>query len=259
MQSKILSCHLGPEISPEHFISEHFFMYLIEGSITAYDGKDTYTVHPGEITIARKNHFVRYTKHSVNNVFRKVIIAFDKPFLEYFLERHPVESIASENTGAFITLPDTPRISNYIQSLEPYYTGDLEIEAGFEDIKREELMLILLKAEPWLANVFFNFAMPQKIDLEAFMHRNFRFNVSLDRFAFMTGRSLSSFKRDFLKVFGTTPGKWLTAKRLEEAHFLIKNTGARPGEVYNDLGFEDFSHFSFAFRKHFGVTPTEVI
>ncbi len=58
-------------------------------------------------------------------------------------------------------------------------------------------MIILLRAEAWLANVFFNFAMPHKIGLEAFMYINFCFNVSLDRFAFMTGRSLSSFKRDF--------------------------------------------------------------
>ncbi|WP_311948720.1 helix-turn-helix domain-containing protein [Mucilaginibacter terrae] len=34
----------------------------------------------------------------------------------------------------------------------------------------------------------------------------------------------------------------------------IKN----PNEVYLEVGFEDLSHFSFAFKKEFGKTPSEV-
>lgn len=93
---------------------------------------------------------------------------------------------------------------------------------------------------------------------EAFMNRNFRFNVSLERFAFMTGRSLSSFKRDFLKTFGVSPGNWLKKKRLDEAYFQISKQHQKPSDVYLEVGFEDLSHFSFAFKKEFGKTPTQI-
>jgi AraC-like DNA-binding protein len=50
----------------------------------------------------------------------------------------------------------------------------------------------------------------------------------------------------------------LVKKRLQEAHFLIEKKNKRPSEIYLDLGFETLSHFSFAFKKQFGLTPTEL-
>ncbi|MNL11610.1 Virulence regulon transcriptional activator VirF [compost metagenome] len=91
------------------------------------------------------------------------------------------------------------------------------------------------------------------------MLQNYKFNVSLERFAYLTGRSLSSFKRDFVKIFNATPSQWLIKKRLEEAYFLIEKKDKKPSDIYLDLGFENLSHFSFAFKKLFGYAPKELI
>lgn len=74
----------------------------------------------------------------------------------------------------------------------------------------------------------------------------------------MTGRSISAFKRDFKEIFKETPNRWLVQKRLEEAHFLLQKSGKTPSEIFIDLGFEDLSHFSFAFKKKFGKSPSEI-
>ncbi|WP_394337230.1 helix-turn-helix transcriptional regulator [Chitinophaga ginsengisoli] len=37
------------------------------------------------------------------------------------------------------------------------------------------------------------------------MVRNYQFNVSIEQFAFLTGRSISAFKRDFRQIFKGTP------------------------------------------------------
>ena len=47
-------------------------------------------------------------------------------------------------------------------------------------------------------------------------------------------------------------------KRLEEAHFLIKQKNQHPSSVYLDVGFENMSHFSFSFKKLFGYNPSSV-
>lgn len=257
--NNIQSCHLGPEISSEQFIPEHFFLYLLQGSMRAFDGKRNYSMKPGDYCIARKNHLVRYTKFKdEHNAFEKIIITLDEPFLQDFRKRHPVQEGVFGNDHAFLFLTEDKMIRNYVQSLEPYYRGTNQIDQTFADVKREELLLILLKNDPGLAHVFFNFGIPEKINLEAFMNQNFRFNISQERFAFLTGRSLSSFKRDFQKTFGTNPGSWLKKKRLEEAYFQISKQKGRPGDIYLEVGFEDLSHFSFAFKKEFGLTPTQV-
>ncbi len=255
----IQSCHLGPEISPEQFISEHFFLYLLKGSMRAYDGNKQYEMVPGDFCIARKNHLVRYTKYKDDGAFEKIIITFDSSFLQQFIERHPLGTIpASTGTDSFVFLPKQELITNYIQSLAPYYNGQETLNVIFADIKREELLLILLQNTPELKAILFSFGVPEKLDLEAFMLKNFRFNVSLERFAFLTGRSLSAYKRDFQRTFGMSPGVWLKKKRLEEAYFLLSKRHRKPSEVFLEVGFENLSHFSFVFKKEFGRTPGEV-
>jgi AraC-like DNA-binding protein len=249
---------MGPEISPEQFITEHFFMYLAKGKAEGYDGHKKYSLSPGEYCIARKNSLVRYNKQKENGVFEKVVIVLDGAFLKRYLQRHPVGLLKPLQTDALIFPAESDLIPAFIQSLMPYYAGGAKLDSTFADVKREELVLILLQNNPELANVLFDFGAPQKIDLGAYMNRNYKFNVSIERFAYLTGRSLSAFKRDFAAIFGTTPHHWLVEKRLKEARFLIEKKKQKPTDIYLELGFEDLSHFSFAFKKHFGLNPSEV-
>lgn len=90
------------------------------------------------------------------------------------------------------------------------------------------------------------------------MNRDFTYNVSISQFAYLTGRSLSTFKRDFSKLFGTSPEKWLQKKRLDLAHYLLTQKRQRPTDVYLEVGFENLSHFSTSFKKQFGINPVLV-
>ncbi len=141
----------------------------------------------------------------------------------------------------------------FINSLLAYHKSEKPVSAAMIELKMKEAILTMIETKPELKDVLFNFSDPHKIDLEAYMNQNFHFNVHLDDFAYMTGRSLATFKRDFQKIYGITPGKWLVHKRLEEAHYLIKQRHKTASEIYLDLGFEDLSHFSYAFKK--GVWP----
>jgi len=256
MRTEITSCYIGPEISPEQFIPEHFFLYLAKGKIEGYDGHRHYTMKGGDYCIVRKNHLARYNKQKDNDEFAKVVVIFDEGFLKKFQEKHHLREEASKHKEAFVIPSPTALIPSFIQSLMPYYNGAAKIEEAFADIKREELLLILLQTNPGLAAILFDFGTPEKIDLQSYMNRNFKFNVSLERFAYLTGRSLSAFKRDFKNIFNDTPSHWLVQKRLEEAYFLLKTKNKKPNDIYLDLGFEDLSHFSFAFKKLFGHPPT---
>lgn len=85
------------------------------------------------------------------------------------------------------------------------------------------------------------------------------FNMPLEKFGYLTGRSLTTFKRDFQKAFGATPQKWLTEKRLELAYYQFVEKNRKPIDVYFEVGFENLSHFSFAFKKQYGYSPSVLI
>jgi AraC-like DNA-binding protein len=254
----IKSCYLGPEISPEQFITEHFFLYLADGKIEGYDGHKKYEMKDGECCLVRKNHLARYNKQKVDGAFEKVVVIFDEAFLKAFREKNTIAFSGAKSQETFIMLQENVRVQHFLQSLLPCYNEDGVMEESVSKMKREELLAILLDENPGLADILFDFGKPEKINLEAFMYRNFKFNVSLGRFAFLTGRSLSAFKRDFAQIFYDTPSRWLVHKRLEEAYFLIHKKGKKPTDIYLDLGFEDLSHFSFSFKKKFGLNPTEL-
>jgi AraC-like DNA-binding protein len=254
----ISQCYVSPAISVEQFIPEHFFLFLVKGSMMVYDGSKEYVIHAGDYGIGRRNHLAKYSKRPENGEFEKVVMMFDQDFLMRFKESHAVSSDFPKPHGGIIPLKKSNMVDNFITSLSPYFNDSGKIAPEFLDIKRSELLLILLKENPELAAVFFDFSIPAKIDLEEFMNRNYKFNISMERFAYLTGRSLSSFKRDFEKIFNATPAHWLVQKRLEEAYFLIDKKGKKASDIYIDLGFEDLSHFSFAFKKLFGVNASEI-
>ena len=66
------------------------------------------------------------------------------------------------------------------------------------------------------------------------------------------------FQSDFKKIFNKTPGKWLTEKRLNLAHHKLKFEKQKSTDVFLCVGFENLSHFSFAFKKAFGYNPSSL-
>lgn len=257
-ETAISACYVTPSLSTEQYIPSHVFMYQVSGSMLAYDGNKEYKIKPGDYGIGRRNHLARYTKQPDKGEFRKIYILFEQDFLKQFHTTYQFPAQSKKPVGGIISLKKDPLVKNFIESLMPYFNEKGVIDEHFLDIKRSELLLILLKKNPELANVMFDFSDPAKIDLEKFMNRNYKFNVSIERFAYLTGRSLSAFKRDFEKIFKATPSHWLVQKRLEEAYYLIDKKSKKPSDIYLELGFEDLSHFSFAFKKLYGISPNQV-
>jgi len=252
------TCLIGPAIKPEQFIAEHLFFYLANGTMSGYYDNRNYILKSGEYGIVRKNRLGRLDSSKENHRAEKIIFVFDELFLKAFQEKHKPTLIKFKSDEPFIALSNNEFIPNLIRSLTPYFNEQGQMDKAFFDVKREELLLILLQLQPKLSGIFFDYGIPGKIDLEEFMERNYKFNVSLDRFAYLTGRSLSAFKRDFKTIFNETPNRWLVQKRLQAAYFLIGNKHEKPSQIYQDLGFEALSHFTFAFKRRFGLTPTEL-
>lgn len=245
-------------ILKEQFIPDNVFIYVAKGAIRIFDGNKSYIFKSGDALLARKNRLAKYELLESETPFEPIVFCFDEPFLKNYQQKHSSKKTGFKSNDAIIKIKKNVLISSFIKSVKPYYKGVMELDADFEDVKFEELLIILLKQQPELGDLLFDFAPQQKINLEAFMNKNYAFNVSVQHFATSTGRSLSAFKRDFQAIFKETPNRWLVKKRLQEAHFLITEKDQKPNDFYLDLGFESLSHFSVAFKKEFGKTPSEV-
>lgn len=254
-----VSDFVNPEIPGEYFISEHTFFYIKEGTTKCYDGSKTQIFKSNEFGLIRKNRLAKYSKEKPAAESQTVFIIFDESFLKKFQEKYKVKIEKFTSSSTFIPIKYNQKISECTLSLSMHYHSSGKAQDRLADTKQEELLLAILNSQPELSGVFFDFGIPEKINLEAFMNKNYMFNVSIPRFAYLTGRSLSAFKRDFKTTLNKTPNRWLVQKRLEEAYFLIDKKGKKPSEIYLDLGFETLQHFSFAFKKQFGMTLTDLV
>ena len=70
--------------------------------------------------------------------------------------------------------------------------------------------------------------------------------------------SLSTFKRHFVKEYKQSPGKWFRDKRLLRAKELLETSTIKVSDIYLDLGYNNLSNFSSAFKSKFGINPSEI-
>ncbi|MBW2936575.1 alpha/beta fold hydrolase [Aureisphaera sp. CAU 1614] len=94
-----------------------------------------------------------------------------------------------------------------------------------------------------------------KIDIEKTMLDNFQYNLRIEDFAKLCGRSLSIFKRDFNSHFNTTPFKWVKTKRLEYAKKLLMESDLNVNQICLESGFINNSHFIKSFKEKFKLSP----
>jgi AraC-like DNA-binding protein len=153
-------------------------------------------------------------------------------------------------------IKETQLLKSYFQSMLHYFAGKNEPVNTLLELKFKELLISIATdpANNSLRNYFINLANGE-FSLPAIMESNFNFNLSLDEFARLCHRSLSSFKRDFQKYYGMTPGKWLLSKRLDHASLLLNDASYNISGVAYDCGFESISHFSRVFKNKFKVSP----
>lgn len=188
--------------------------------------------------------------HTINMCFSEADVE------DYFLHASAYANVPVSSRGLFRILPDHPLLHGLALLLEDGIRQGFRAGSHFVKMKIQECIYILVALDGRLHKWLADYNRPQKINLGEFMEKNFRQNVPLVQFARASGRSLATFRRDCLHEFGTTPSRWLIARRLDEAQRLIRE-GQRPGDILTGLGFESFSHFTRRFKQRFGYLPSE--
>jgi len=253
------SCHFETKREGEQFTPQHVLSFQISGTLKLNDGDKEYLFKEGEFRFSKRNRLIKFEKTpEKNRPFRCISLPLDQELLRKISVHHNFSYTSCEKGDAVVKLDRHPLLESFFTSLMQYEDNKEALNDSLVFIKMKEAIMLLLELVPSLKPALFDFSEPGKIDLEEFMNRHYHFNVNMSRFAYLSGRSLATFKRDFQKVFQSTPSKWLLCKRLSEAHYLLKEKGRAPTDVYLELGFENLSHFSFAFKKMYGVPPSQI-
>lgn len=80
--------------------------------------------------------------------------------------------------------------------------------------------------------------------------------LRLGNLAKLANLSRHHFCRAFKATFGVPPGRYITERRIDRAKTLLRDSRRSITEIALDLGFASHSHFTDAFRKITGITPS---
>lgn len=79
--------------------------------------------------------------------------------------------------------------------------------------------------------------------------------IHLEELAAYSGYSLWHMQKIFKEVTGTSLGKYIRQRRLAGAIHLLRTSERSIFDIALDFGFGSQSHFTYMFRKEYGITP----
>ncbi len=252
------TCPVGEE-KLAHWAPADYLVHVISGKKIWYTLDGVWAANPGETLFFKKGA-------SIIEQFFEV----DFCLLMFFIPDSLVKTTVREIAGSLGAVPagaapikSAVRVENdvalsaFFQSMRAYFSGREKPSEPLLRLKLKELIVSVLTSgrNPALAAYFRRMGESDAPPVVEIMEENFRFNLSLEEYARLCHRSLSSFKRDFQTHFQEAPGKWLLRKRLDYAAALLRNSKMNVTEIAFESGFEDVSHFSRAFKDRFDVSP----
>lgn len=257
-----LSCFADYSEKCIHATPEPVLVYLYSGEQVIEDRDKHITLQAGDCAFVRRDHRLKMYKNSKGeDLYKGISLTFKRTVLREFYSKMDKSElpknipVSDENV---FKLKATPAIESLFQSLTPYFDSNVKPTEGITHLKLQEGIYALLNSNELLYPILFDFAEPWKVDILEFLNENYMDELTMEQIASFTGRSLATFKRDFKKISNLTPQKWLIKKRLEVAYVKLKEEGKKVQDVYIDVGFKNPSHFSTAFKKQYGMPPTEV-
>ncbi|MEO0470428.1 MAG: AraC family transcriptional regulator [Bacteroidota bacterium] len=241
-------------ISPQHIVA-----FIYSGELVSSYGKTSLTFVAGDTLLVAKNQLHRSIKKPLNGqAFKCVSMALPEEQLRKFYHDRPISKNWVEDVSKQRPIQAHSLLDNFFGSLHSYFEMQDVLPDELVAVKIQEVLTIIDTIDKRASAILGTFSEIGKIDLKKYMEEHFMYNLPLERFAFLTGRSLTTFKSDFKKIFNQTPRKWLTEKRLNLAHHKLTAEKQRINDVYHSVGFENLSHFSFAFKKAFGYSPSTI-
>ncbi|BDS10391.1 helix-turn-helix domain-containing protein [Aureispira anguillae] len=240
-------------------LSGFLFNFVLEGTKQLNTLEDSVQVNASKLVLIKPSHCLMTEKLSQNQSYKSLLCFFSPSLISTILSQYDLEAIPNHNQDNFFLLETDDYTQNFVQSILLLKKSNSLLHENLVQLKIKELMLYLIhqKGHPLLN--FFRSAYPSEVDLnfEQIVKKHINTKLTVEELAFLAHMSVSTFKRKFKQRYNASPAKWFQQKRLQKAKQLLSSLQKTPSQIYMEVGFENFSSFSQAFKKEFGQSPKQ--
>lgn len=236
------------------------FFYVVQGEYETIESHGAYRMSEKEALIKRCGNYVSHFLSSPKseNCEAVAIYLFPEVLHEVYKNEVPKFLLNPNEDIAPKKMVNNALIEEYMHNLAIYFRNPELIDEDLALLKLKEFIMILLKSEQYLSVQQFlsEIFSAHKLRFTSIIENNLFSNLSIEELAFLCGKSLSGFKRDFKKAFKTTPARYIKTRRLERAAKLLQATEDPISTIAYECAFHDATTFSANFQTHFGCSPS---
>lgn len=258
--SAIQSCTFDGSNEHTMFLEENMLLIVLGGTLRLRYGKAEYEVSKNQMAFLKKDILINYRQAAEANSPVKVeyiLFSLKYDVVKEFVKLADLSIAAQDEVFPIMVDELDKRLLRYVDSLELYFIEPEKVKGSLIKIKLLELMFYLSSYNNTILKQVLDLRDQFRSNITATVEENIMNSMSLYQLAVLSGRSLSSFRRDFLAIYNMPPSQWIRQKRLEKAKELLTSAKMTVTDVCYTAGFENIAHFSRLFKSEFGDCPSE--
>lgn len=240
------------------YTEETELIFVIEGIFNMRYGNEYFEIEAHNVILVKKNIWVEYLPACNDSCNHLEYIRFTIKYelVKEFTKLAALSTVETEEQMPIIVKEESLGWISYVNSLFAIMAEYNKPDGGLVKIKMLELLYHLYNMDKCLLEHILDVRKHFRTNITATVEDNITNIVSMGQLAKLSGRSLSSFRRDFLAIYNMPPSQWIRLKRLEKAKELLLGTSMTITDICYTLGFESIEHFSRVFKSHFGYPPS---
>ena len=243
------------------FQDEACFTYIKEGEMSLTSPTDNLSIQTEESVLLRcGNYFTNAIRKLHAKTCEVFAVHLYPDMLKELYKNEFPNFIKSNAIKPYIRkIEKQSVITHFIQSLDFYFENPSLVTDDLLKLKIKELILLLLQTNNAenIITLFSHLFNPRQAGLFEVVEAHLYSSISIVELASLTGRSLSTFKRDFETQFNDTPANFIKERKLGKALELLQSTELSVSEICYEVGFQDTSHFTKTFKLKFNQSPSE--
>ena len=255
----IEQCIHSTEVQGTMYLEQHLLLIVLEGSVVLTYGKQEYKLGKNDMILLKKATAVKYHKfgNSENdNIYDSLMFSIKDDLLKSFLSTSEIKVSKPEGEIKTAAYPMNECLVAFAHSMKPYFFDHSVVHPGQLRLKIMELLYDVAECNRNMFLQILQLHEPVRTDIRHIVEQHYASPVSVSELAYLSGRSLSSFKRDFQNIYNVAPATWIREKRLEKAKEMLETTALSVSDICYSLGFENVSHFSRIYKEFHGQAPS---
>lgn len=240
------------------------FLYMLEGEMQ-YRLDDEKIKLPGKHSLFQNciKSDKQISNESMNHNNEIVIINFHPDILKKIYNKElplllkSLKSVVSNQSIEQIN--NDFLIQKYIEGLLFYFENPALVNEDILVLKLKEIILLLSQAQnvEAIQIILSQLFSPTSYTFRQIIEAHLFSQITIEELAKYNNLSVSSFKREFAKLYNDTPANFIRTKKLKKAAEMLSVSDVRISDIAFECGFNDLANFTRSFTEKYNISPTK--